>query len=277
MLFRLLKYTIYITTITLACVIAYFSYYLNHRPQTPLCGEKQCSSKLGKELIIYQAPNLIRLGNDGDGGYLVPEISLQKADLLLGFGIGNNNSFEDSFSIIFNKPSYGFDCTIQSSASKSPLFHFIPKCIAHKKTDSSNTNFFEQISLLNLQGKKIFIKMDIEGAEYDIIQDILQYSPQITGLVFELHIWNEQMLESATSLLSSINKHFTLVHIHGNNCAKHYIQGSNITGKMPSLIELTYISRNLLNNPLPNNKSYPLSLDGLNCPYRNGNKFNILF
>jgi hypothetical protein len=72
---------------------------------------------------------LIRVGKDGDGGYIVPEISLKKADVLLGYGVRDDISFEESFSNIFHKQSYGFDCGSSSVPTKNPLTTFVDECV----------------------------------------------------------------------------------------------------------------------------------------------------
>ena len=41
--------------------------------------------------------NLIRLGNNYDGGYLIPKSIIKKTNLLLSFGLGTDWSFEKSF------------------------------------------------------------------------------------------------------------------------------------------------------------------------------------
>ena len=41
--------------------------------------------------------NLIRLGNNNDGGYLVENKSLSEADIIISFGINDDWSFEKNF------------------------------------------------------------------------------------------------------------------------------------------------------------------------------------
>ena len=50
----------------------------------------------GKEI------NLIRLGGKNDGGYVLPEEAVKAADLLMGYGIAQDNQFEEDFSTIYN-------------------------------------------------------------------------------------------------------------------------------------------------------------------------------
>ena len=76
---------------------------------------RKCLKELVKHLSVYSAYDqngpliLKRVGRDYDGGYVVAEKSLQKADALLGYGIADDPSFEEAFSNLYKKPSYGFD------------------------------------------------------------------------------------------------------------------------------------------------------------------------
>lgn len=132
--------------------------------------------------------NISRHGRNGDGGYFVAEKSFQKANLLIGYSIADDISFEEQFSKIYKKPSYGFDCGVKDIKVNSPLVKFYSECIGSDnyiyKNQISNGNissFDNHIKRLDAAKKKIFVKMDIEGAEYDVFDDILKYKDNITG------------------------------------------------------------------------------------------------
>ncbi len=114
---------------------------------------------------------LIRHGKPGDGGYLVPRVAFEKADVLLGYGIADDISFEESFSTVYQKPSFGFDCGVENIPINNKLCTFISECIAndnnvyvHQKSSGKFSTFPHQLKKLGLQDKKLFIKMDIESA-----------------------------------------------------------------------------------------------------------------
>ena len=52
---------------------------------------------LPKELKPKGLFNLIRLGKDNDGGYLICKHSLEEASCLISFGIDDDYSFEEDF------------------------------------------------------------------------------------------------------------------------------------------------------------------------------------
>ena len=77
---------------------------------------------------------LVRHGKEYDGGYVVPTIALEKADALMGYGIDTDISFEDEFSRIYQKPSFGFDCGIEGIKTNHELTTFVRQCIANDKS-----------------------------------------------------------------------------------------------------------------------------------------------
>ena len=105
----------------------------------------------------------IRLGKEYDGGYVVPEKALVEADVLMGYGISDDPSFENDFSIKYNKPSYGFDCGVPSAKAQSKLFTFKSECIANdsfvynnQKSSMKVSSFSEQLNSLGINNKKVF-------------------------------------------------------------------------------------------------------------------------
>lgn len=64
---------------------------------------------------------LIRLGSDNDGGYLVEVDSLENSKRLVSFGLGLNWSFEKDFFRLKNCPIDCYDHTIKYSMIKKFL------------------------------------------------------------------------------------------------------------------------------------------------------------
>ncbi len=258
-------------------------FYINH--------QKIASSKIAKLLITYSAVdqngpiNLMRHGKENDGGYVVPEKAFQKADVLLGYGIDTDASFEMWFSDIYKKPSYGFDCGVDFIGGNNKLFTFINECVANEKfiypgqiSSGRIYSFDDQLVRLDLNNKKIFIKMDIEGAEYDAFYDVLQHADKITGIVLEIHFTHAYQEPKAIKLLSEINKKFLLIHLHANNCAIDTAYSiKEIDGMIPKILELSYINKSLVTNfTVAKDQSHPLKIDMPNCPDGRDMRFNVL-
>ena len=192
--------------------------------------------------------NLIRLGQDNDGGYLIEKDSLSKANSLISFGLSYDWSFEKNFFSSKNCPIHCYDPTIKYSSikkfsrrsiidlfkiknlfDKNLLTHnlnniflyndykkFFSNKVLHYESSigigRKKVNFSEIINRVKLF--PIFLKIDIEGSEYRILDDILKYQDKITGLVIEFH-----NVDLHKDLISDfINKFsLSLCHIHGQN------------------------------------------------------------
>jgi len=232
-------------------------------------------AKIGNNTLEF-----VRLGKRHDGGYVVPKKAIEASDILMGYGIANDISFERDFTERFNKPSYGFDCGVENIKTGNPDCHFFNECIGtsdylYKNQISSGkiSTFFKQLQRLELINKKILIKMDIEGAEYVVIDDILKNSNNITGIIIEIHNRNGKNNKKVIKLLSSLENSFVLVHVHGNNsCCGCKTNGFPI----PCVIELTYINKNLISSyHISNNQKHPLPIDEPNNSKRPDCEFEI--
>ena len=99
----------------------------------------------------------------------------------------------------------------------------------------------------------VFLSIDIEGGEYDLLDQICKYSNNLTGLNIEFHNVQEN-LEKIETFVKNCN--LLLIHTHINNF------GPIIKG-IPSVVELSF-SRNLEKNKQGNSRltNYlPIDLD----------------
>lgn len=228
---------------------------------------------------------LTRHGKEYDGGYVVATKALEQSDVLLGYGIDKDNSFEDQFSVKYNRPSYGFDCGIEHIDSKSKLFTLVKECIAtddflynKADTNSKTSSFEQQLKKLNLKEKKLFVKMDIEGAEYDAFPEIIKNKNNITGIALEIHFSDLEGITRAVNLLKQLEKDFVLIHVHGNNCCVNSgFLTHSAKGVIPNVIELSYINKSLVKGyTLSKNQSHPLKIDQPNLENSPDAEFEII-
>jgi hypothetical protein len=226
---------------------------------------------------------LFRYGRDQDGGYVVAEKSFQQADVLLSYGIAGDISFEEDFLAKHQKDVYGFDCGIDTISTTYNLFHFSSECLStdslltQGQTSSQKVDTFSnQINKLGLQNQNMFIKMDIEGAEYKSWKDILPYAQHIQGIAMEMHISNYNMLSKAIELTANLNQHFYLLNVHGNNCQGNFGRLANSQDSLPYLLELSYINKNLVTiAELSQNQYHPSKFDKPNCPNKPEHTFDL--
>mgnify|MGYP001977982832 CR=1 FL=1 len=106
-----------------------------------------------------------------------------------------------------------------------------------------------------LKDKNFFLKIDIEGSEYRILDDIIKYKKNITGLIIEFHDVDLH-LDRILKFIADFEKN--IAHIHANNYSiKEFSQ-------FPEAIELTFSKKTLHTISKSNDKQYPLK--GLDYP-----------
>ena len=218
--------------------------------------------------------DLIRVGRDNDGGYLIEKKSLENTQSLISLGISDDWSFEEDF--LKKNKNISIKCFDDVLDKKFLLkriiiqllfvfynrnFFILKKYISiyfsflslKKKIqfNKKKISYNDLSKILNKEKNNIFLKIDIEGGEYRILDDLLLNQKKIIGLVIEFHdcdLHREKILK----FLRSFN--LTLVHIHGNNFAERDLN-NDIT-----VLELTF-SKNPVQvsdvNILPNKLDMP--------------------
>ena len=111
-------------------------------------------------------------------------------------------------------------------------------------------------------GHDVFVKMDIEGSEYEIIPDIAKNHPRIRCLVAEFHRLHKRT-EEFNQAVRALARHFSIVHVHGNNIGPY-----DETIDFPITVETTWVNKDLIKDELgPSTMSYPREgLDSPNTP-----------
>ena len=109
---------------------------------------------------------------------------------------------------------------------------------------------------------KVGLKVDIEGDEYKIINDIIKNSKKINFLIIEFHqieIKNKTFIDNA----KKITEFFDIVHLHGNNHEKVMKDG------FPDVLEITFVNKNNNLDYVNFPKNFPIDdLDFPNNPFK---------
>lgn len=101
----------------------------------------------------------------------------------------------------------------------------------------------ELVSKMAIESRdKLCIKMDIEGAEYDVLPTILASAASIVGIVIEYHNLDTQF-KDFERIHALLDEDFALVHAHCNN----FTQWISTLG-CTAAIEATYLNRELLDS-----------------------------
>lgn len=225
-------------------------------------------------LLVYDVklkdPSLpmdfIRL--DKDSKYNVPKFVIGKTEALIGYGVGRTCRFEDNYQRIFEKPAYAYDCGNLTNICKTAKFQ--PECVGtgknattyksateytHPKVEDTQIHeFIDEMEQIGLGGKKkVFVKMNIVGAEDKVMKGILKHSGKIPVIVLYIHIKNPEMMINKFKTLDMLNKKYYLVarSIVPVGKVKTIIKppvfsNKYVKGEYSRNISLTYINKKLV-------------------------------
>jgi len=189
----------------------------------------------------------IRLGKKNDGGYVIYD-GLDY-DLIIGCGISNDISFEDYFVEKYKCKSIVYDGTIKK----------LPKSKYDHKWFNQNVYEGTLDNLLN-DNINIFLKIDIEGCEWDLFKNI--NLENVSQMVIEFHS-GFKYPDINMEILKKIEESHYLHHIHGNNYRKKQYKIDNKI--LHSVFEASYINKKLCKHVEPIKYSYHI-LDQSNNP-----------
>jgi len=218
---------------------------------------------------------LIRLGRKYDGGYLVDEKSIIDSEFLISGGMFWDFKFEQDYINLTKNKVYCYDHQINPAHFITTWFLILMKRIFlfnnfsrikkafnnmmkpfkfKKFIKNEKVNYFklgigldyENIISLEIILKKIsldkkyFLKLDIEGDEYRVLDDIVKYSKNLNGLVVEFHnvdLHKQRIIKFINDLP------LQLIYIHPNNAAPLNADED------PTIIEMTFSENpSILNN-----------------------------
>jgi len=233
--------------------------------------------------------NLIRIGSLNDGGYVVPKDAITKTKTLISFGLFDDWKFEEDFKkltnckvlcydnsvtlkfwiIRFIKNCYSILALRNVRENFKKLFTYLSyivffnnkdtfhlkKFIAPKNEftfglNNHNKTDLNEIISNNLY-ENIFLKIDIEGSEYRILDQLIKHQKKFNGLVIELHNCDLHF-DRIDKFIKSFD--LDLVHLHVNN----YSNINHLSN--PDVIELTFCNKKY---------SYPIDIEKIKFPNKN--------
>lgn len=207
---------------------------------------KKDISRVLKKLLPYNIDqDLIRLGDQNDGGYLIPN-DIEGIKKNYSAGIGNLSKFERDLQEKYSIKSYMLDYNeIDLSLLPNESKFFKKKIsITSSKEELSINDWLD-----NEKGDLIF-KMDIEGDEYLTLTSISEQNlKKIRILIIEIHdlrhLRNYFFFKSFEKIINKLNKNFFICHLHPNNASKV----KNVGGfDIPDMLELTLIRKDRVKN-----------------------------
>lgn len=239
----------------------------------------------------YKTDGLKRIGSTNDGGYVVHFPSLQHTDCLINYGVGYDISFEKEYNKVTGNPVYAFDPTMKKTAFfvekirsgkyvetlkqslslllwtlqekdlKKYNIHFVEEGLAAENTALFKT-FDYHLSKYNLAEKKVFLKIDIEGAEFEIFskKDVYNKLKNVVQLVIEFHYAGKN-IETIADIINRLSDTHSLIHIHGNNIGPSFAYNGK---QVPEVFEVTFLHNSFLPEKTLSNLNYPVN--GLDFP-----------
>lgn len=195
--------------------------------------------------------DLIRLGPDGDGGYLVPDC-LEEIEACFSPGVAQISQFERDCI------DRGMKVFMADKSVDMPNWDVAKdKYAFHKKFVGSTNNedfmtmdhWFQTSGLSN--DAKLLLQMDIEGDEYKTIANMSdELLNRFHIMVIEFHklqhLWNRGFFTIVESVMKKILQSHICIHIHPNNFKGTEGSVYTLFGiDIPKVMELTFIRKDL--------------------------------
>jgi hypothetical protein len=236
--------------------------------------------------------SLARVGSSNDGGYVVPLDAVRAAGALISFGLSHDWTFEHDF----KKQNSGaivhcYDHTVSLRTafeySVGQLLRFVVQFRAgalRKAFTWIDYVFFFRAEKKHFKQRvwrdrqhgsatiddvfsrlpaecQVFVKMDIEGGEYRVLDNLLTRSQNIVAMAIEFHDV-DIVPQMFNSFIKQIKRDFHVVHIHGNN------MGGIAAFNFPIAPEITFLNKRFFKSaPGPSRLTYPVpGLDRPNYP-----------
>lgn len=203
---------------------------------------------------------LIRLGPNGDGGYVVPD-DIDNISACFSPGVGPSSIFEEEC-LKHNMKIFMADASVDGPAHSNKKFNFLKKFITAINDENSTTleKWIEDSG--HKDDPNLLLQMDIEGSEYEVLYS----TPTATLKNFRIMIIEFHEMDSFFSLpfylkfrnlfLKLLESHYC-VHIHPNNWSSPVKRGSVA---IPPLLEFTFIRKDRVQK-MGKVDSLPLSID----------------
>jgi hypothetical protein len=207
---------------------------------------------------------LIRIGGDGDGGYLIPD-DLVGIEYCFSPGVSTQSNFENHLANLEIR-SFLADYSVDSPPISRPEFTFDKKFLGAANRDQFFTLAAWKEKHLKGYTGELMLQMDIEGFEYEVIlstpEELLS---QFRIIVIEFHfmdrLFDRFSFEIISSSFEKLLQRFHILHIHPNNKG-----GCLSTGDIavPRTIEFTFLNKNRVSHISPE-RTFPHRLDSDNA------------
>lgn len=203
---------------------------------------------------------LFRLGAQKDGGYVIASAFESKVCLNIGVGFEISSDLDllgKGFKI------YAIDGTVPNPLPQESEYKFIRKNIGYAKNKALTTDLESIFREHKDLGQVDLILIDIEGSEYKVLHEELDFIAKAKQIVIEFHglelMGDTEFTERFKSILKKLSKTHSPVHVHANNSGGGLpVGGAN----WPTILEVTFLLNELCTSeinygPFPSEIDYP--------------------
>lgn len=191
--------------------------------------------------------DLVRLGPDHDGGYLVPDADLDRISVLLSPGVETTWGFEADLADRYGVASVMCDGSADPPPDLTGLQTFERRWLA-ARTGADRVSLADWVDEHAApEDKDLMLQMDVEGAEYAV----LRATPAATLARFRIIVieWHDlQRLSNVygysrrAPALRKLARLFDVAHVHLNNCCGEVAYAGYV---LPRALEVTYLRKDL--------------------------------
>lgn len=163
---------------------------------------------------------LIRIGGQGDGGYLLPD-DLAELSSAISLGISTEISFDLEMASR-GVPVFMADASVDGPPVEHSKFYFHRKFVDVFEDDNNMRLDTLCQSEVVAEGGDRILQMDIEGAEYRVLLDLSdEVLRSFRIMVIEFHAMDRMFasfpLQIVRATFQKLLRHHHVVHIHPNN------------------------------------------------------------
>ena len=211
---------------------------------------------------------LVRLGPEGDGGYLVPD-DLEGIEACFSPGVSCLSGFEIDCAESGMK-AFLADGSVERPAEIHRLFDFTRKHVGITSNHEFMTLDHWVASAMPGTHSELLLQMDVEGFEYEVLMSISEaLMRRLRIIVVEFHqldmLWSRPFFGLASRVFDKLLQTHSCVHLHPNNCCGSLDRDGLV---IPRVMEFTFLRRDRVKDPsdlavFPN----PLDHDNTDGPH----------
>ncbi len=162
--------------------------------------------------------NKVRLGPEGDGGYVVPELAIEKCTTLFTYGYGGDKRFEDDFIAKYKKANYLFDHTVGIDNWDSGDQHFI---------DEGLGSSFDNESEMKEKLEKLLDKPQLLNQMFEEFKQDIKNKTLIRKLRTRLHDDAEDFKNFLNYVsVRDVKDHYQMLNVSGDILLKIDTEGA---------------------------------------------------